>query len=143
MAEYRSPAPKSATSRRVVVLPVIAAEALRRHRSAQLEERLRAGDTWNVEWNLVFPGPTGEPLSARGIRGAFKKHLKRAGLGDSRFHDLRHSCASLLLAQGVPARVVMETLGHSSIQMTLNTYSHVMPALARQAADSMDTALRA
>ena len=57
--------------------------------------------------------------------------------------NLRHSCASLLLAQGVPARVVMETLGHSSIQMTLNTYSHVMPALARQAADSMDAALRA
>lgn len=135
--------PKSATSRRVVVLPGIAIEALRRHRAAQLEERLRAGDVWGTEWDLVFASPTGEPLSARGLREAFKKHLKRAGLGDSRFHDLRHSCASLLLAQGVPARVVMETLGHSSIQMTLNTYSHVMPVLTRQAADSMDTALRA
>lgn len=66
-----------------------------------------------------------------------------AGFAGARFHDLRHSCASMLLAQGVPARVVMETLGHSSIQMTLNTDSHVMPVLARQAADSMDAALRA
>jgi len=101
------------------------------------------GEAWNAEWDLVFAGPTGEPLSSRSLRDAFKRHLKAAELGDSRFHDLRHSCASLLLAQGVPARVVMETLGHSSIQMTLNTYSHVMPVLTRQAADSMDAALRA
>lgn len=135
--------PKSATSRRVVVLPAIAVDALRRHRASQLEERLRVGEAWNAEWDLVFAGPTGDPLSSRSLRDAFKRHLKAAELGDSRFHDLRHSCASLLLAQGVPARVVMETLGHSSIQMTLNTYSHVMPVLTRQAADSMDAALRA
>ena len=98
---------------------------------------------WNEEWDLVFAGETGEPLSARSLWEAFKRHLRAAGLAESRFHDLRHSCASLLLAQGVPARVVMETLGHSSIQTTLNTYSHVMPVLARQAADSMDDALRA
>ncbi len=59
-----------------------------------------------------------------------------------RFRDLRHSAASLLLAQGVPARVVMETLGHSQISLTLNTYSHVIPSLMRDAADAMDRLLR-
>jgi integrase len=58
-----------------------------------------------------------------------------------RFHDLRHSCASLLLVQGVPARVVMETLGHSNISITMDTYTHVLPELQRQAADAMDRAL--
>jgi integrase len=58
-----------------------------------------------------------------------------------RFHDLRHSCASLLLVQGVSARVVMETLGHSNISITMDTYTHVLPELQRQAADAMDRAL--
>lgn len=58
-----------------------------------------------------------------------------------RFHDLRHSCASLLLVQGVPARVVMETLGHSNISITMDTYTHVLPELQSQAADAMDRAL--
>ena len=58
-----------------------------------------------------------------------------------RLHDLRHSCATLLLAQGVNPRVVMETLGHSQVSLTLNTYSHVLPALQRDAAARMDAAL--
>jgi len=71
----------------------------------------------------------------------FQVQLRDAGLPRQRFHDLRHACASLLLAQGVPARVVMETLGHSQIALTLNTYPHVIPALGRQAADRMDDVL--
>ena len=67
--------------------------------------------------------------------------LAEAGLPRQRFHDLRHACASLLLAQGVPARVVMETLGHSQIGLMLNTYSHVIPQLGREAADRMDEVL--
>jgi integrase len=67
--------------------------------------------------------------------------LDRANLPRMRFHDLRHSCASLLLAQRVPARVVMETLGHSRISVTLDTYTHVMPALQRDAADAIDRVL--
>jgi len=69
--------------------------------------------------------------------------LASAGLGRKRFHDLRHSCASLLLAQNVPPRVVMEILGHSQITLTMNTYSHVFPGLKREAAARMDEALRA
>ncbi len=68
--------------------------------------------------------------------------VDHAGLPPMRFHDLRHSCASLLLAQGVAPRVVMETLGHSRIAVSLDTYTHVLPALQREAADAMDRALR-
>lgn len=67
--------------------------------------------------------------------------LKKAGLPDIRFHDLRHTAASLLLVQGVQPRVVMETLGHSQISLTMNTYSHVMPVLQREAAEKMGAIL--
>ncbi|HXI16641.1 MAG TPA: site-specific integrase, partial [Chloroflexota bacterium] len=79
----------------------------------------------------------------RNVVTSFKQHLKEAGLPDQRFHDLRHTCASLLLAQGVHPRVVMETLGHSQIQLTMNTYSHVMPVMQREAASQMNTLLSA
>lgn len=71
----------------------------------------------------------------------FHRHLDDAGLPQRRFHDLRHSCATLLLVQGVSPRVVMEVLGHSDVGMTLNTYSHVVPQLKREAADRMDEIL--
>lgn len=73
----------------------------------------------------------------------FQAILVSAGLPRQQFHDLRHACASLLLAQGVSPRVVMETLGHSQISLTLNTYSHVIPALGRAAAEHMDAVLAA
>jgi len=71
----------------------------------------------------------------------FQALLAAAGLPRQRFHDLRHAYASLLLAQGVAPRVVMETLGHSQISLTLNTYGHVIPALGRAAAEQMDAML--
>jgi integrase len=71
----------------------------------------------------------------------FQAVLREAGLPRQRFHDLRHACATLMLAQGVAPRVVMETLGHSQISLTMNTYSHVIPALGRAAADQMDAVL--
>jgi integrase len=71
----------------------------------------------------------------------FQQLLATAGLPRRRFHDLRHGCATLLLAQGVSPRVVMDVLGHSAITLTLNTYSHVVPALQTEAARRMDTAL--
>lgn len=67
----------------------------------------------------------------------FQRLLERAGVPRRRFHDLRHSCATVLLAQGVPARVVMEMLGHSQISLTMNTYTHVLPTMQRDAADLM------
>ena len=71
----------------------------------------------------------------------FHHHLDVAGLPQRRFHDLRHSCATLLLVQSVSPRVVMEVLGHADIGMTMNTYSHVIPEMRRQAADRMDDLL--
>ena len=132
--------PKSATSHRTLVLPALVLAALRRHRGRQNEERLTTGPQWEDQ-DLVFSTGLGRPLDARNVVRQFKRHLKAASLPDIRFHDLRHSCATLLLAQGVSPRAVMETLGHSQISLTLGTYSHVTAAVRVEVADTMDRAL--
>jgi len=132
--------PKSRQSSRTLRLPLFAIASLRTHRIRQREERLVAGSLWE-EGDLLFSTALGRPLDARNVVRQFKRHLQRAGLPDIRFHDLRHSCATLLLAQGVPARAVMDTLGHSQISLTLGTYSHVTAELQGQVADTMDRAL--
>src|SRR5262249_40590509 len=119
--------PKTKRSRRTIPLPQVAVNALRAHRVRQLEERLLAGDRWR-DWGLVFCTPKGTPHDARNVTRRFQKLLGQTELPHQRFHDLRHTCATLLLVQGVPARVVMEILGHSQISLTLDTYSHVVPA---------------
>jgi integrase len=131
---------KSARSRRSIALPGVAATALRTHRVRQLEARLAAGARWQ-ERGFVFTSGIGTPIEPRRITREFRALLERAGLPAIRLHDLRHSCATLLLAQGVSPRVVMETLGHSQVSLTLNTYSHVLPALQRDAATKMDAIL--
>ncbi len=131
--------PKSTRSRRTIALPAFAVPALRAHRARQNAERLAAGARWQ-DWKLVFTNPTGRPLTPN-VTTAFARLLKAAGLPKQRFHDLRHLCASLMLAQGVHPRVVMEQLGHSQISVTMNTYSHVAPALQREAAERMDALL--
>jgi integrase len=136
--------PKSATSRRVVPLPGFVLAALAAHRVAQAQEPqpLRPASPHEFA-ELVFTTTFGTPLDGITITRRFQRMLLEAGLPRQRFHDLRHACASLLLAQGVPARVVMETLGHSEVSLTLNTYSHVLPSLGREAAERMDEALGA
>jgi len=129
--------PKTARSRRTIPLPDVAIAAIRRHRVGQLEERLLAGSRWR-DTGFVFTTRIGTPFDERSVSRRFHLALARAGLAPQRFHDLRHTCASLLLAQGVHARLVMETLGHSQIGLTMNTYSHVMPSLLREAASKMD-----
>jgi len=134
--------PKSTTSHRVVALPAFVAEGLRAHRTRQRTERLIAGSRWhNDQRGLVFTTSVGTPMDGIAVTRRFQALLATAGLPRQRFHDLRHACASLLLAQGVAPRVVMETLGHSQISLTLNTYSHVIPALGRAAAEQMDLVL--
>ena len=81
----------------------------------------------------MFPSERDTLADGPNVTHRFHKLLKRADLPPMRFHDLRHACASLLLVQGVHPRVVMETLGHSQISLTMNTYSHVLPALQRDA----------
>ena len=132
--------PKTTRSRRTLALPAVAISALRAHRTRQLEERLWAGSRWQ-EHGFVFTSAIGTPLDASGVSRRFHAALAAASLPRQRFHDLRHACASLLLVQGVSPRVVMEILGHSQISLTMNTYSHVMPELQREAADRIDAAL--
>jgi integrase len=133
--------PKSARSRRTIRMPQVVVTALKAHRKGQLEERMALGSAW-TDAGLVFTSPTGTPLDPRNARREFHAMLTAApGVPRIRFHDLRHTAATLLLAQGVDPRTIMETLGHSQISLTLNTYSHVLPALQREAAAKMDAIL--
>jgi integrase len=129
--------PKTKRSRRNLAMPPSIAKALIDHRARQEVERRLAGERW-VDTGLVFTSPTGTGLDGTAITKQFHKHLERAGLPQRRFHDLRHSCATLLLVQGVAPRVVMDLLGHSQIGLTMNTYSHVIPDLRRDAAQRME-----
>jgi integrase len=138
--EFRLVEPKSATSRRNLALADSVVETLKAHRTRQLEERLQSGSQWQ-DTALVFTTPTGGPLGDWHVRRRFYKILAGAGLRRQRFHDLRHACASLLLAQNVHPRVVMETLGHSTIILTMNTYPHVLPAAQREAASKIGALL--
>ena len=131
--------PKSEESNRTLPLPSSVAEALHGERSRQRLAQLAAGPVWQGS-GFVFTGRTGEPWTEGGALHAFQAALAVAGLPRMRLHDLRHGTATLLLAQGVPARVVMEILGHSQISMTLNTYSHVIPELMGGAAQAIDSA---
>lgn len=132
--------PKSNTSRRAIVLPEFAVQVLRRHRVRQKEERLKAGEFWQ-DRNLVFTSTIGTPVDEQNLRREFTAILTAAKLPSMRIHDLRHTCASLLLAQGVAAKVVQEILGHSQIGLTLDTYSHLIPGLQSDAADKMNALL--
>jgi integrase len=132
--------PKSKTSQRTIKLPESLTAILRSHRRSQLESRLLAGERWR-DHDFVFTGRSGQPLEGTVLNRDVKRLLKAAGLPEVHFHALRHSCATLLMAQGVPARVVMEILGHSDIRLTLNTYSHVGQQLQDVAASKTNAAL--
>lgn len=132
--------PKTPRSRRMLNLPDVCVRALKEHRTRQLEERLAAGPRWENR-DLVFPSGIGTPLELHTLHDDFKRLLIKAKLPDIRFHDLRHSAASLMLAQGIPLRSIQEILGHSSITLTANLYAHVGERLKREAADAMDALL--
>ncbi|MCQ4082463.1 site-specific integrase [Streptomyces sp. RB6PN25] len=137
--------PKTARSVRTISLPQKCVTALKFHREAQRRERASAGETWKPSADqpggLVFTTPTGRPTDPRSLNRMLTVLCRRAHVRQVRVHDLRHTCASLLLAQGVDARTIMETLGHSTITMTLDTYAHVMDTTLKAAADRMDDAL--
>lgn len=129
--------PKTERSRRTVHLAGGTVIALRGRRKRQLEERLVAGPLWE-DMALAFTTPTGGPIEAWRVNELFHKALERAGLPRIRVHDLRHTAATLLLAQGTHPKVVQELLGHSTITLTLDTYSHVIPALHEEVAEKMN-----
>jgi integrase len=132
--------PKTAGSRRRVALSKQPIDALRRHRVAQAEERFRMGAGWE-DAELVFATEAGRPITASGLRRSYEPLLKRAGLPRMRFHDLRHTSATLLLGRGVHPKVVSEMLGHTRISTTLDLYSHVSMTMQQQAADAFDAIL--
>lgn len=145
-------ATKRPWSRRLIPVPDVAVEALRRRKVAANEERLRAGPEW-VDHGLVFATRTGTPTAHFAVGRTFPAILARAGLlavdtslgllpVDGRplitIHGLRHTAATLLLLDGVPARVVADLLGHKSVTITLDRYSHVMAELRGAATDAMN-----
>jgi len=132
--------PKSSAGRRLVKLGPTVLEKLREHHQRQEQERLFAGDRWH-EHDLIFPSTIGTPLEPRNLLRDFKGLLQSAGLPEIRFHDLRHTAATLMLQKDVHPKVVQERLGHSSITLTLDTYSHVLPSMQEDAADKLDALL--
>jgi integrase len=134
-------APKTPRSRRQVALTSLAVDALRGHRKAQLEERLKCGGEW-VDGDFVFTSTRGTAVDAQELRKWYRQHLRRAGLRRLRFHDLRHTAATLMLSRGVHPKVASEMLGHSTVAITLDLYSHVTETMQREAARTLDELLR-
>ena len=133
---------KTARSRRTVKLSETALESLTHHLTRQPEEIDRVGSMWR-ENGLVFATVIGTPLNRHNLtQRSFRPLLEGADLPRIRFHDLRHTCATILLSQGVHAKFVQELLGHATIAITLDTYSHVLPQMGGGTAEAMDKALR-
>lgn len=136
--------PKTPKSRRTIDLPVRAVAALEVERERQEARRKAAGTAWNPPVGmdgLVFSDGIGSPLRGPSVTHGFQRRCATLGLPSVPFHALRHSAASTLLAAGVPLKTVSETLGHSTITLTADTYGHLAPELRRDAADAMDRAL--
>jgi len=135
---FRLAEPKTRKSRRMIRLSAPAAEALRQHRARQLEERMHLADVYEDQ-DLVFARLIGTPLGPSQVTNKhFRPALARAGLPQIRFHDLRHTAATLLLSARVNPKVVSEMLGHASISITLDIYAHVLPDMQQDAAEAME-----
>jgi integrase len=137
---YIEAEPKTERSRRSIVLAPLALEALREHRKRQFLAMAEAGAEWQDN-DLVFCTSLGTPLNPNHVLEKFKALLQQAGLPDMRFHDLRHSAATILLDTGVHPKVVQEMLGHNQISMTMDIYSHVLPTMQQDAAKKLNDVL--
>ena len=131
---------KSTKAQRVLRLPLVCVQALTRQKEKQRVAREWCGASWK-EADFVFTTGIGTPMQPEMLTHEFKAAIAAAGLPNMRLHDLRHSCATLLLAQGVHPKLVQETLGHSTYQLTMDTYSHMIPQLRNEVADRMDEIL--
>jgi integrase len=128
--------PKTAKGRRTIALDVTTVAALRQQRKRQLEERLSLGEDWQ-DTGLVFTQKDGTQINPRLFSSWFTQRSRDAGLPQIRLHDLRHSYATAALVAGIPSKVVSERLGHASIAITLDTYSHVLPNMQEEAAEQV------
>lgn len=134
--DVRLTQPKTSKGRRSVALDPITVAALQAHRVQQLEERLEWGEGWNGS-DLVFTRENGTTIHPQRLTSWFEQLARDAGLPKIRLHDLRHSYATAALAAGIPAKVVSERLGHASVVITLDTYSHILPSMQEDAANSV------
>lgn len=134
--------PKTSQSRRSIPLPVSVMNELKKHRKKQLEERLKLGPAYQ-NFDFVFTTEIGTPILPSNLtRRHFKPILKNANLSENiRLYDLRHTCATLLLLADVNPKVVSERLGHSTVVLTLDTYSHVLPSMQQSATDELENLL--
>ncbi|MEU5214707.1 tyrosine-type recombinase/integrase [Streptomyces sp. NPDC020807] len=136
-------APKTQRSARRVALPAECVTALRAQRAQQIADHKAAGANWKgTGQGLVFTTKNGTPIEPRNLNRSFEALSARAGVRKVRFHDLRHTCASLLHEQGADARMIMEVLGHSSIRVTMDIYTFVRLDSQRSAFDRVGDALR-
>lgn len=133
--------PKTDQARRSVALSSDVIQALRQHKARQNESRLLLEQGYTDD-DLIVCRYNGRPLNPRNLDDAWYSLLEKSGLPRIRFHDLRHTHASLMLEQGVHPKIVSERLGHSNINITLDIYSHVLPGLQKQAADNFSESLR-
>lgn len=132
--------PKTAAGRRVIALGAATIQALQKQQFFQVGRIHDIGSLWQ-DYDLIFPSSIGTPLDPSNLYHSFKQLLKKAGLPNIRFHDLRHTAATLMLQQGTHPKIVQERLGHSDIIMTLNTYSHVLPVMQDEVAEKLDELL--
>lgn len=139
--EWRLAEPKTPKSRRSVVMPRSTMDVLRRHSVDQAKHQLEVSSDYS-DLGLIFSNQTGEPLEYRVVvRRHFKPIVRAAGLEPLRPYDLRHTCATLLLASGEHPKVVAERLGHASTVMTMDVYSHVLPSMQEAAAEKLEKML--
>jgi integrase len=131
--------PKTKQSRRSLPISKALISALKDHRKTQLEARMKIGHV-HKDHDLVFATELGTPINYRNFdQRHFKKIIRSAGLRQIRLYDLRHTTATLLLSKGVNPKIVSERLGHASIVLTLDTYSHVLPSMQREATEHLET----
>jgi integrase len=128
---------KTSTSRRSVNLPRGIVGMLETRREQQAEEAVNLGEEW-INSGYIFTTKLGTPLDPRNLLREFKSICEVAGLGDWHIHELRHSAASLMLAQGVKIQVVSDVLGHASIRMTADVYGHILAPDRQAAAETMN-----
>lgn len=133
---------KTPQSRRTVALPRTVTQRLLQYQTKQTEEKLKLGPLYKDQ-SLVFPSVNGNPVNPRTVDAHWYKCLRASTVPTIRFHDMRHTHATLLLQQGVNPKIVSERLGHSDVTITLNTYSHVIPGMQEKAAEDFDQALYA
>lgn len=133
---------KTNNSQRVIILSDLVISKLKEHQGYQKKEILFVGDRWEDKENLImFPSTIGTPLEPRNLFRHFQEIIKQAELPRIRFHDIRHTAATLMFKEGIHPKVVQEILGHSSISLTLDTYSHVIPSMQEEVASKLNTLL--